>query len=66
VTSLVIVMCLLASPTVCEEHRPYDAVMPMACAVHGQMQAAQFLADHPKWMLSGWRCEPIGREKRDA
>ena len=28
-----------------------------ACLIRGQHYAAEWLAEHPKWMLSRWRCE---------
>lgn len=28
-----------------------------SCLVQGQQYASDWLADHPKWMLSRWRCE---------
>jgi hypothetical protein len=28
-----------------------------ACLVRGQEYASEWLAQHPKWMLSRWRCE---------
>jgi hypothetical protein len=28
-----------------------------ACIVEGQQVAQNWLADHPSWMLSRWRCE---------
>jgi hypothetical protein len=29
----------------------------MSCVMQGQQYALEWLADHPKWALSGWRCE---------
>jgi hypothetical protein len=34
-----------------------DSALPMACIRAGQMQAATFLRDHPKWTASRYRCE---------
>ena len=34
------------------------------CLVRGQHYASEWLAEHPKWMLSRWRCERnIPRQK---
>jgi hypothetical protein len=28
-----------------------------ACMVQGQQIASEWVSDHPKWMLTRWRCE---------
>lgn len=56
-TALVLVFCLQASPSSCVEQRPIEGLPPLACIVHAQEYAANWLADHPKWMLARWRCE---------
>jgi len=56
-TALVLVFCLQSQPSSCVEQRPGDALAPSACLFHAQEYAANWLADHPKWMLSRWRCE---------
>ncbi|HWI25722.1 MAG TPA: hypothetical protein VN668_02050 [Stellaceae bacterium] len=56
--TLVLIVCLSGSPSTChEETPPIDAINPMACMVQGQQIAAQWLEDHPKWRLDGWRCK---------
>jgi hypothetical protein len=55
---------LSSTPDVCREERPpIDAVSPMACIIQGQQVAAEWLEEHPKWQLSGWRCQ-LGRRER--
>jgi hypothetical protein len=55
---LVLVFCLMTSPTSCQEERPLMTQLPlMSCMVQGQQYAQEWLADHPKWELSRWRCE---------
>ncbi len=34
-----------------------DAMSLQSCVMQGQTYAAEWLAEHPKWMLSRWRCE---------
>jgi hypothetical protein len=42
----------------CSDERPVlEDMNPMACVVEGQQVAAEWVADHPKWMLARWRCE---------
>ena len=56
--SLILVVCLSASPDVCREEQPplLEAVSQTSCMVEGQLLAAQWLDEHPKWALKGWRC----------
>lgn len=55
---LVLVFCMIASPSQCTEERPYiDGLSPMSCMVQGQQIAQSWLDTHPKWALSRWRCE---------
>ena len=55
---LVLVFCLSASPADCREIRqPSENPTPIGCMIDAQRQAADWLADHPKWMLSRFRCE---------
>jgi hypothetical protein len=57
-TELVLVFCMLATPGKCQEERPgLTDLSPVACLVQGQAYAQEWLADHPQWTLSGWRCE---------
>lgn len=54
--TLILVVCLTATPNVCrEEHPPVDVSL-MSCQIEGQMIARDWLDDHPKWLLRGWRC----------
>ena len=62
--TLILVVCLSSAPTLCREERPpIDAVSPLACIVEGQQIAIGWLEEHPKWRLSGWRCQ-FGRHER--
>lgn len=55
---LVLVFCLMDAPGSCQEERPMLGQVPlMSCLMQGQQFAQEWLADHPKWALSGWRCE---------
>ena len=63
-TSLILLVCLAASPAVCrEEYPPVEVDSGVACLVEGQMIAAEWLEEHPKWTLKGWRCKFGPREK---
>ena len=62
--TLVLIVCLSSTPNVCHEERPLvDVATPMACMVQGQQIAAEWVEDHPKWQLTGWRCL-IGRPEK--
>jgi hypothetical protein len=56
-TVLVLVFCLQSAPFSCTEQRPIEDLSPWVCLMHGQLYASRWLAEHPKWMLSRWRCE---------
>ena len=63
--TLVLVVCLSLSPTSChEETPPVDVASPMACLVQGQQIAAEWVEEHPKWRINGWRCKIGPREKQ--
>lgn len=54
---LVLIVCLNAAPMECRKERlPFDG-NPIACAIHGQMAAVEYLETHPKWRLSRWQCK---------
>jgi hypothetical protein len=57
VSVLVLVFCLQSAPGSCTEQRPIEDLSLEACLVRGQQYASEWLAEHPKWMLSRWRCE---------
>jgi hypothetical protein len=49
---------MITAQTQCTEQRPFIPEMSLAvCASRGQQFAEAWLEDHPKWKLSGWRCE---------
>lgn len=62
--SLILIVCLAATPDVCREEQPaVDIARAMSCAMEGQLIALQWLDDHPKWTLRGWRCRSGGPER---
>jgi hypothetical protein len=68
---LVLVYCLAADPMnkqACVERRPTldDSSNQMACMFQAQPLAAKYLEDHPKYVLSTWRCEQHNRSERGA
>jgi len=57
-TVLVLGFCLQSAPASCTEQRPVEDLPLQACLLlHGQQYALEWLAEHPKWQLSRWRCE---------
>jgi len=58
---LVLTLCMMAWQSHCMDERPVFQDMSLtSCMVQGQQIAAEWLADHPKWMLANWRCEQNG------
>ncbi len=63
--TLVLIVCLSTTPNVCHEERPpVDVASPMACMVRGEQIAAEWVDEHPKWTLTGWKCQVGPREKQ--
>ncbi|HVJ54097.1 MAG TPA: hypothetical protein VM689_16640 [Aliidongia sp.] len=56
---LVLVYCLVADADRCIEQRPVfeEPLSGMACMMTAQRVALQYVAEHPDYKLSGWRCE---------
>jgi hypothetical protein len=65
-TALVLVFCLQGAQGSCIEQRPIESLALPACLVRGQEYAQEWLAEHPKWVLSGWRCEHNVPRKQPA
>ena len=67
---LVLVYCLAAEPSACAEHRPLPEEPGqglMACVMGAQPEAARWLARHPQYVLTRYRCEVGNRPPaRDA
>jgi hypothetical protein len=62
--SLILVVCLAGSPSVCrEETPPVEVDSPMVCMIQGQQIAVEWLDEHPKWSLRSWRCRFGAPEK---
>jgi hypothetical protein len=63
--TLILIVCLSGTPDVCrEEQPPIEVSNAMSCFVQGQQIAAEWLEEHPKWRLEGWRCRLGPREKQ--
>lgn len=64
---LVLVVCLTATPSQCQEVRPSSEPLSlMSCMIGGQQFAQQWLAEHSEWMLSRWRCVQESRPENAA
>lgn len=62
--TLILTVCLTAHPGACEDVTPLvDPMRPMACMIQGQQIAAEWIAEHPKWTLTGFRCGAAKRVK---
>lgn len=55
---LVLTVCLWIAPMECRKERMGWEGSMTACAVEGQLAAAEWLQTHPKWRLARWRCGP--------
>jgi len=58
----ILLACLAASPELCREERsPIEN--SLSCIMQGELIAAKWLEEHPKWMLRGWQCRSGAPEK---
>ena len=63
--TLTLVVCLSSMPNIChEEHPPVDVLSTTACMIQGQQIAAEWTEQHPKWQVTGWRCQFGPRQKQ--
>jgi hypothetical protein len=56
---LILLVCLTASPEQCHEERPaFQATgyTMTACLFQGQIIAAQWQDEHPKYVIRRWTC----------
>jgi hypothetical protein len=68
VIDLVITVCAVLSPNMCEErHLTFSADFSLRqCVMAAPPYIAQWIGEHPKWTAVKWRCEnPHAREKAD-
>jgi hypothetical protein len=65
IVSLILIVCLSATPDICREERPpVEDVSATSCMLHDQQLASEWLDEHPKWALRGWRCKFGPRNNR--
>lgn len=56
---LVLVYCLSNEPDRCVERREVreEVGSPIECALKAQTTGQHYVIEHPRYRLSGWRCE---------
>lgn len=57
---LVMSVCLISAPDSCKDvNLSYmsDRVTPQQCMYRGQITAARWSAEHPKWRIAKWKCQ---------
>ena len=58
IATIILVVCLTGAPDHCEDRDPLLPPVGLTeCAVLGQQMARDWLEDHPKYALKGWRCQ---------
>lgn len=61
-TELFFLVCLAASPDVCEERAlQYLDVSLGACVMQAQPQLARWSEEHPGWAVRRWSCRAVGQ-----
>ena len=68
VVEIVLTVCALSQPGLCEEQRlqfQWNGSLE-ACAMGAEPYIAQWIGEHPKWTAVKWRCEyPHPNDKAD-
>jgi hypothetical protein len=61
---LVITVCAIAHPTLCEDQRLRYAggESLQRCAIAAPPYIARWIGEHPKWMAVRWHCEYPGQK----
>lgn len=63
---LLFVVCLGASPAMCEERSLlYQDISPMTCLMGAQPALAEWVAGHPKWTVARWSCRPFRKGEHE-
>jgi len=64
---LLFVACLSTAPDTCRERSLlYTDITPMTCAMGAQPELAKWVATHPNWTISRWKCQQVQTAERDA
>jgi len=65
---LVLVYCLSVEPDRCMERREVREAVgsPIECTLKAQTVAQEWVVAHPRYRLSGWRCEVDRPAERPA
>ena len=63
---IVVVVCRLGQPELCEEQRFQFAGQGSLrqCAIAAQPYIAQWIGEHPQWTVRNYRCEHPGLRDR--
>lgn len=63
---IVMMVCRLAQPDMCEEQRlPFAGQETLQrCAMAAQIYIAQWAGEHPQWEIRNFRCENAGTRDR--
>jgi hypothetical protein len=57
---LVFVACLSAQPATCENRAmQFTDVSVTTCTLGAQPQLAQWVNEHPGWLIRRWTCQPL-------
>lgn len=56
--SLILIVCLSATSEIRREERPpVEDVSATSCMLQGEQPVSEWVDEHPKWALRGWRCK---------
>jgi len=64
---IVVMVCRLAQPDLCEEQRlqfAWQGGSLLQCAFAAQLHIAQWIGEHPQWTVKNYHCEYPGVRDR--
>jgi hypothetical protein len=63
---LIVTVCALSLPSQCEElHFSFSAGMSLnQCVMNAQPYIAQWINEHPSWVVMRWRCDYGGSKEK--
>jgi len=63
---LLFVACTVLSQQSCEERSLiFTDITPMSCMMGAQPELARWVAEHPNWTVSRWRCSYVDNARKN-
>ncbi|WP_188791130.1 hypothetical protein [Salipiger pallidus] len=64
---LLFMACLSSAPDQCQKRSLlYNDVTPMACMMGAQPELAKWTETHPRYLVTGWKCQTLRPGEKDV